>query len=272
MKSCVIGRSFSAFKTKTIMREWVFTTKPEHFRMEEALVPGETLDWPSFSHFKFQPGDLVFFYASSPVAQMIGKLEIERTDLDFATEVNPRNDLRKWPKQHSRIPWLRLRVLQCAPVPFKPLQRGSLYYHTDFKPSPYPKLLHEGEREYVMRAFEEAAEYRREMAGCERGIEEAAFKKVIAGENPRLMLENLTGGTVESLDYSREDRRITVSVSTVDKVVTSLEFNGVIRAMWDCEMSENSVTGVRLRTEGIYLLCSLDGIGLELLSESLKID
>ncbi len=253
------------------MREWVFTTKPDHFRMKEALVPGETIDWPSFSHFKFEPGDLVFFYASSPVAQMIGKLEIERTDLDFASEVDPRNDLRKWPKHHSRIPWLRLRVLQRAPVPFKPLQRGSLYYHTDFKPSPYPKLLHEGEREYVMQAFEEAAEYKREMAGSERGIEEAALKKVSGRENPRQALESLTGGNIERIDYDREARRITVTVKAVDgTLMTILTFDGVRRALWDCDMTETSVTGVRLRTEGIYLLCTLDGAGLELLSESMR--
>lgn len=46
------------------MRYWVFTSKPEHFKMSEALVPGETLDWPTFARFKFEVGDLVFIYAS----------------------------------------------------------------------------------------------------------------------------------------------------------------------------------------------------------------
>lgn len=73
------------------MRYWVFTSKPEHFKMSEALVPGETLDWPTFARFKFEVGDLVFIYASNPVLQMIGKLEIEELNLSFS-EVNPRND------------------------------------------------------------------------------------------------------------------------------------------------------------------------------------
>lgn len=253
------------------MRYWVFTTKPEHFRMSEALVPGETLDWPSFSHFKFEVGDLVFFYASSPVLQMIGKLEIERTDLDFASEVDPRNDLRKWPRHTSSIPWLRLRVLQSAPVPFRPLQRGSLYYHTEFKPSPYPKLLHEREREYVLRAFDEATTYSGDLVRYEGGLDPRALERVSSGGILRETLEELGGGKVERMSFDKGAGSLTIDFITSGGSALRLVFGGVRRAKWDYEQGNDMITGVRLTLEDIYLLVHFDGADVEILIDTLRI-
>lgn len=231
-------------------------------------MPGETLDWPSFSHFKFEVGDLVFFYASSPVLQMIGKLEIERTDLDFATEVDPRNDLRKWPKHRSSIPWLRLRVLQSAPVPFRPLQRGSLYYHTEFKPSPYPKLLHEGEREYVLRAFDEAMTYTGDLVRYEGGLDPRALER--AGIL-RETLEELAGGRVNRMEFDKEAGSVVMDFTTNAGSALRLVFGGVRRAKWDYERANDTLTGVRLTLEDIFLLANFDGADAEILADSVRI-
>lgn len=271
------------------MRYWVFTSKPEHFKMSEALVPGETLDWPTFARFKFEVGDLVFFYASSPILQMIGKLEIEEIGLPFS-EINPRNELRKWPKHHSRIPWMRLRVLQSAPVPFKPLQRGSLYYHTEFKPSPYPKLLHEGEREYVMRAFDEAMTYRADMVRYEDGVNPDALARVTRGEILQAAVGRLKGGFIESLYYSKAEGTLTVEVvsnggetRTVDTITSERDnegiidrlkftFGEVIRAKWDYEKTNDRLSGVRLDIDDTYMLMHFDGADIEILAKTLRID
>lgn len=259
------------------MRYWVFTTKPGHFNMAEALVPGQTLDWPTFSHFKFEVGDLVFFYASNPVLQMIGKLEIENNNLPFS-EVDPRNDLRKWPKHHSYIPWMRLRVLQRAPIPFKPLQRGSLYYHTEFKPSPYPKLLHEGEIEYVLRAFDEAMTYSAEKLKYDGGINPEALVRVTRGEILREVADKLPGSHISSLAFSAADSslRLTISLPSADNSgegpsELTLTFGGVKRAKWDYEHLNNTISGLRLTIEDTYLLTNLDGADLELLTTTLTL-
>lgn len=257
------------------MRNWIFTTKPSHFRMSEALIPGDTLDWPSFGRFKFEVGDLVFFYASNPISQLIGKLEIERTDLPFS-EANPRNDLRKWPKHHSRIPWLRLRVLQSAPVPFKPLQRGSLYYHTEFKPSPYPKLLHENECDYVFRAFDEAMTYDADIVRYDNGIESRAIERVTRGEILISVIDELKGGRIISLGYSRDSTSsldVTLSRSTdPDKAAITIHFKGVLRVLWDLHTVNDMISGIRLTVEDTYLLCQLDGASVEILAEEMTVD
>lgn len=255
------------------MRYWVFTSKPEHFKMSEALVPGETLDWPTFARFKFEVGDLVFIYASSPVLQMIGKLEIEEINLNFS-EVNPRNELRKWPRRHSSIPWMRMRVLQAAPVPFKPLQRGSLYYHTEFKPSPYPKLLHEGEIDYVMRAFNEAMTYNADMIRFAGGVNPAALVRVTRGEILEAALDELKGGRVMKIEFSKSDARLSVGASLSGREETgiSFTFGGVIRAHWAYEHVNDIISGIRLDVDDTYLHIHFDGAEMEVLAESLRID
>ncbi len=252
------------------MRYWVFTTKPGHFKMSEALVPGETLDWPTFGRFKFEVGDIVFFYASSPVLQMIGKLEIECMDLQFS-EVNPRNDLRKWPRHHSNIPWMRLRVLQSAPVPFKPLQRGSLYYHTEFKPSPYPKLLHDGEREYVLRAFDEAMTYSADLVRYDGGIDPAALSRVPRGELLKEAVDRLTGGRIADMTFDNHTSSLNIRLENGDDRLT-MNFTNVKRAVWQYEHADNAISGIRLTIEDTYLLIHIDGADIEVLAESLRID
>ena len=241
--------------------------------MSEALVPGETLDWPTFGRFKFEVGDLVFFYASSPVLQMIGKLEIEALDLAF-NEVDPRNDLRKWPKTYSKIPWMRLRVLQSAPVPFKPLQRGSLYYHTEFKPSPYPKLLHENETDYVMRAFDEAMTYSADMVRYDGGIDPVAAGRVTKGEILKDIAESLKGGFVAALNFDRRNYQVKVTVALQEsgKSDVSFTFSGVKRINWTYESADDKISGMRLTLEDTYLLARFDGSDLEILSTDLRID
>ena len=241
--------------------------------MSEALVPGETLDWPTFGRFKFEVGDLVFFYASSPVLQMIGKLEIEALDLNFS-EVNPRNDLRKWPKTYSKIPWMRLRVLQSAPVPFKPLQRGSLYYHTEFKPSPYPKLLHENETEYVMRAFDEAMTYSADMVRYEGGIDPVASARVTRGEILKATAESLKGGHIVAVDFnrSRNNVKVIVALQNDEPSEVTFTFYGVKRLNWAFEAADDNLFGMRLTLEDTYLLTHFDGSDLEILSSDLQID
>lgn len=233
-------------------------------------MPGETLDWPTFGRFKFEPGDLVFFYASSPVLQMIGKCEIERVDLPFA-EADPRNDLRKWPRHHSRIPWMRLRVLQSAPIPFKPLQRGSLYYHTEFKPSPYPKLLHESEREYVMRAFDEAMTYRADLVRNEGGVDPEALARVTRGELLREAVAKVKDGRMEKMEFDAASDGLTVTLSKDDDRLT-LGFTGLRRVRWDYERSRCPFTGLRLTREDIFLLINLDGLEAEILADGMRID
>lgn len=255
------------------MRKWVFTTKPSHFKMSEALVPGETLDWPTFGRFKFEVGDLVFFYASSPVLQMIGKLEIEALDLNFS-EVDPRNDLRKWPKTYSKIAWMRLRVLQSSPVPFKPLQRGSLYYHTEFKPSPYPKLLHENETDYVMRAFDEAMTYSADMVRYDGGIDPAAAARITRGEILKATAESLKDGHISSINFDRSTNivKVTVASQKNEDSDVSFTFSGVKRVNWTYESVDDKLSGLRLTLEDTYLLTRFDGSDLEILSADLQID
>ncbi len=262
------------------MRKWVFTTKPSHFKMDEALVPGATLDVPVFGKFKFEVGDLVFYYASNPVLQMIGKCEIEELGLPFS-EVDPRNDLRKFPRHHSSIPWMRLRVLQAAPIPFKPLQRNSLYYYTGFKPSPYPKLLHEGEEEYVMRAFDEAMTYTSDLSRNDCGIEEEALQKVSGREIFKESAELIKGGTIDTLRYDRGEAPLVVTIRNGEARV-SMTFSGVRRVRWDFDkavpqdidgsMQEDVLTGIRLKREDLFLLATFDGIGLEILADTLRLD
>ena len=255
------------------MRDWVFTTKPGHFNMAEALVPGETLDWPTFGRFKFEVGDRIFFYASSPVLQMIGKLEIEALNLDFS-EVNPRNDLRKWPKHHSRIPWMRLRVLQSAPVPFKPLQRGSLYYHTEFKPSPYPKLLHEGEKEYVLRAFDEAMTYSADKLKYDGGINPHALEKVTGKEILKAAFERMSNSHLSSIDFDKANDMVKIVVRLGEEIADSLAliFSGVKRVAWQYEDYDDLISGMRLTIEDTYLLTHFDGADIEILSAELTVD
>lgn len=266
---------FILSKKDITMRDWVFTTKPGHFNIAEALVPGETLDWPTFGRFKFEVGDRVFFYASSPVLQMIGKLEVEALNLDFS-EIDPRNDLRKWPKHHSRIPWMRLRVLQVAPVPFKPLQRGSLYYHTEFKPSPYPKLLHEGEKEYVLRAFDEAMSFSADKIKYEGGLDPEALARVKCSdiELLRSAFSRLSGGNIDEINFDKDAKRVKMKLSAKDSVTEklSLTFNAIKRVKWDYDSRDALVSGIRLTFEDTYLLTSVDGADLEILCEEIAVD
>lgn len=256
------------------MRHWVFTTKPSHFRMSEALVPGDILDWPTFSRFKFEVGDLVFFYASSPILQMIGKLEIEKIGLAF-NEINPRNDLRKWPRHHSSIPWMRLRVLQCAPIPFKALQRGSLYYHTEFKPSPYPKLLHEREINYVLRAFDDAMTFTVDLLEHPDGLNPAALRRVTRGEILKEVVEHLNGAIVTQLMFEPENNllKLSLRLSTNDAAEQiMLSFRGIFSFNCHYEHISHNLTGIRLTIENTYLKTNIDGADIEILSDSLLID
>lgn len=251
------------------MRYWVFTTKPAHFKMAEALVPGETLDWPSFSHFKFETGDQVFFYQSNPVSQLIAKLEIELNDLPFS-EADPRNDLRKWPQTRSKIPWLRLRVVQVAPIPFKPLQRGSLYYHTEFKPSPYPKLLHDNEIGYVMRAFEEAAEYEADHEESGNGLSERALARVEGGEILCQAAQEIAGGVVGAISYSREND--TVVLTLIKRgVTTTVIAKGIERINWQYQLLDHEIYGIRLLLVDTYLNLRIDGADIDLLAREMKV-
>lgn len=250
------------------MRYWVFTSKPGHFDMAAALIPGRSLDWPSFSKFKFEVGDLVFFYASNPVLQMIGKLEIERNDIPFA-EADPRNDLRKWPMRYSKIPWLRLRVLQAAPVPFKPLQRGSLYYHTEFKPSPYPKLLHEGEIDYVLRAFDEAAAYTADMDAYEGGLDPRALARIDGSERLSDLATTLSGGRISTINFDGEN--LTVSLTDINSDSITLKCSGVVRAHWDYESASYLIASVRLTLSDTFLHLQIDGAAVEVLATTISI-
>lgn len=254
------------------MRYWVFTTKPAHFKMAEALVPGETLDWPSFSHFKFAVGDLVFFYQSNPVSQLIAKLEIERNDLPFS-EADPRNDLRKWPQTRSRIPWLRLRVLQVAPVPFKPLQRGSLYYHTEFKPSPYPKLLHENEIDYVIRAFDEAMEYKADHDETPDGLSQRALERVEGGEILSEKLPTLVGGAITKLHFDNDGDEISIAIQSAGERTpgVTITARGLQRANWQFQNLDHTIYGMRLHLVDTYLNLRIDGADLDLLATTLTI-
>lgn len=248
------------------MRDWIFTSAPDHFDMKRALVPGDTLDWPMFGRFKFEPGDGVLIYMSNPVSQLVGRLEIEEVGLPFS-EVNPRNDLRKWPKRQSRIPWLRMRVLQNAPIPFKPLQRGSLYYHTEFKPSPYPKLLHEGEREYVLRAFDEAMIYQRESHMFPDGLNPVAVHRVDGGERLQRLIEEVQGKGVDRIEYDREHSRIDIEVAGA-----TISCAGIVRANWSFERADHVVSGLRLTLEDTYLQLHLDGADFEVLAEKMSVN
>lgn len=252
------------------MRYWVFTSKPGHFDMSKALIPGQILDWPTFSRFKFEVGDLVFIYASSPVLQMIGKLVIEQTSLPFC-EADPRNDLRKWPKKHSSIPWLRMRVLQCAPVPFKPLQRGSLYYYTQFKPSPYPKLLHEGEIDYVLRAFDKAMEFTSDSLRGEGKFSSRVINGRPDAEVLAETLASLVSGHISAMKYERELRKITVSATNKEGATVNLKFDGVRRINWFAENDNDAIDHVQVSEEGIYVLTHFHGADLEILSEDINI-
>ena len=235
------------------MRYWVFTSKPTHFKMSEALIPGETLDWPTFSHFKFEVGDLVFIYQSNPVSQLIAKLEIERNDLPFS-EADPRNDLRKWPQTYSRIPWLRLRVLQVAPIPFKPLQRGSLYYHTEFKPSPYPKLLHDNEIGYVMRAFDEAAEYQSDHDETVDGLSRRALQRINGADRLIDKLPTLTGGNISAINFDHLADRISITISNRENGTSlTLTAGGIQRCNWQYQRPDNQIYGLRINVVGAYI-------------------
>lgn len=255
------------------MRYWVFTSKPSHFKLEEALEPGSTLDWPTFSRFKFETGDFVFIYASNPVMQLVGKLEIERTDLDFS-EVDPRNDLRKWPRLYSKIPWLRLKVLQRAPIPFKPLQRRSLYYHTEFKPSPYPKLLHGGEIDYVLRAFDEVKNYNDINEMNEDALSSAALDRVINGEILREASGLLAGAGIADLVYKKAESRLEViiSLNALSDNLLRLTFEGIERVMWTHDKGEDTMSGMRLTVEDTFILAKFEGCGFEILARSLRVD
>ncbi|MDE7393737.1 MAG: EVE domain-containing protein, partial [Muribaculaceae bacterium] len=253
------------------MRYWVFTTKPAHFKMAEALVPGETLDWPSFSHFKFENGDQVFFYQSNPVSQLIAKLEIERNDLPFS-EADPRNDLRKWPQTFPRIPWLRLRVLQVAPIPFKPLQRGSLYYHTEFKPSPYPKLLHDNEIGYVMRAFDEAAEYQSDHEESPEGLSHRALQRIDGADLLVALHPSLIGGTISALSFNQLDDLITITLDNpTEGRSLILTAHGIQRANWQYQRFDHEIYGLRLNIVDTYINLRIDGADLDLLSNTLTV-
>lgn len=254
------------------MRYWVFTSKPQSFDMTGALIPGQTLDWPTFARFKFEVGDIVFIYASTPVLQLIGKLEIEEIGLEFK-DVDPRNDLRKWPKWHSSIPWMRMRVLQAAPVPFKPLQRGSLYYHTEFKPSPYPKLLHEKEIPYVLRAFEEAMTYTADSLRYEGGFNPEALKRVSGGEILAQAAETLKGGILSKMQYIPGELLIELKARSEDEpVILDFHLGGVVRVRWEHQQDNHVVTGIRLTLEDTYLLLNIDGVDLEILAQTLTLD
>lgn len=250
------------------MRYWVFTSKPGHFDMAAALIPGRSLDWPSFSKFKFEVGDLVFFYASEPVRQLIGKLEIERNDLPF-DEADPRNDLRKWPMRFSKIPWLRLRVLQAAPVPFKPLQRGSLYYHTEFKPSPYPKLLHEGEIDYVLRAFDEAAVYDAHLETYEGGLDPRALERIGGSERLVQLAPTLPGGHITGLKF--DGGRLSIDLADINGATLHIECSRIVRANWDFESASHAIAALRLTVSDTFLHLFIDGAALEILAKELSI-
>ncbi len=255
------------------MRYWVFTSKPSHFRLEEALQPGATLDWPTFSRFKFEVGDLVFIYASNPVMQLVGMLEIERNDLDFS-EVDPRNDLRKWPKLYSKIPWLRLRVIQRAPVPFKPLQRRSLYYHTEFKPSPYPKLLHDGEIDYVLRAFEEIKTYNDMKDMNEEALSQAALDRTTNGNILAEAADLLPGAGIADINYSKAESRlvVTITLNALSDNLLRLTFEGIERVVWAHDKGEDTMAGIRLTLEDTFILTIFEGCGFEILARSLSVD
>lgn len=166
---------------------------------------------------------------------------------------------------------MRLRVLQSAPIPFKPLQRGSLYYHTEFKPSPYPKLLHESEREYVMRAFDEAMTFRADLVRHEGGIDPEALAKVTRGE----LLEEATGrlkeGKMEEMRFDAASDALTVTLRKDEDRLT-LTFTGVRRVKWDYERARCAFTGLRLAREDIFLLITLDGLEAEILADGMRID
>lgn len=253
------------------MRYWVFTTPPNQFKVMEALIPGTTLDWPTFSHFKFEVGDLVFFYASSPVMQMVGKLEIMRNDLPFV-QADPRNDLRKWPRTYSKIPWLRLRVLQCAPMPFKPLERGSLYYHTQFKPSPYPKLLHQGEIDYVLKAFDKAETYQRVVDENPGGISLQALQQAQMDVKFIDTARAFIGSKIILANYNRKDNSFSITLESNTANQLTIICRGIRHILWNHLANTNSISLIRFVQEDIYLKLNFDGAELEVLAEQVTID
>lgn len=252
------------------MREWVFTVPPGQFNIMAALIPGAYLDWPTFSKFKFEEGDYVFFYASSPVMQMVGKLRIEKTGLDFS-KVNPRNDLRKWPRTYSKIPWMRLYVEQCAPVPYKPLERDSLYYHTGFKPSPYPKLLHAEEHEYVWRAFDQAMDFKADVEE-NNGLAGDALAEI---EKRKLFSEiaaSMRGGHVTCICFDKEENIISLSLQSRNDDAVKLLCSGLRRVAWNYDRLNDSIGTIRLKKRDIYLQLNIDSADLDIICDKLDVN
>lgn len=250
------------------MRNWVFTVQPSHFRIEGILKPGEELDWPTFSHFKFATGDLVFLYASTPVRQMIAQLEIENPGIPFAA-ANPRNELRKWPKTYSSVPWMRLRVLKTAPVPCRPLERGSLYYHTEFKPSPYPKLLHEKEIDYVMRAFENASRTPTTIEG-ER-LQPSALAQVEGGAVLSANAEKLKGGKITDMHHSLNPECLTLTLRNIEGVAITLHAEELRRVIWNYEYDNRSIAHIQLNESDNFLLLHIAGADLEVMAAKISV-
>ncbi|MDE6008610.1 MAG: hypothetical protein K2G90_05315, partial [Muribaculaceae bacterium] len=159
-------------------------------------------------------------------------------------------------------------------IPFKPLQRGSLYYHTEFKPSPYPKLLHENEREYVLRAFDDAMTYSANIDRFEDGINPDAEARITPGRIFRDVAVRMKGGNVVNILYSAALDRIELTLMSSGDAPESIKFNfaGIIRANWDYTKCEHVISAIRLNLEDTYLLTNIDGADIEILSTTLRID
>lgn len=78
------------------MKYWIIPGNIKIFRVEDYFRDNDIVDWKQ-SHYKFEIGDVVFIYVSSPIRKIKYKLEVIKTDILYEDSIN---DSEYWTHHH----------------------------------------------------------------------------------------------------------------------------------------------------------------------------
>lgn len=109
------------------MNYWIIPGNINIFRVTDYFQNNDTIDWEQ-SHYRFNAGDIVFIYVSSPISSVRYMLEVVERDISFEDSIE---DKIYWTQKHSmgaevkNYKYVRLKLLKSSNNPALHIQQLS---------------------------------------------------------------------------------------------------------------------------------------------------
>lgn len=109
------------------MNYWIIPGNINIFRVTDYFQNNDTIDWKQ-SHYRFNAGDIVFIYVSSPISSVRYMLEVVERDISFEDSIE---DKIYWTQKHpmgakvKNYKYVRLKLLKSSNNPALHIQQLS---------------------------------------------------------------------------------------------------------------------------------------------------